>query len=503
MMTIKNKNQYFSYIQKQFSKFAVVLVVASMLFGTLGINQTSAYFSDEAIISGNTFTAGTLEISLDNTNTFSSGLMYPGDNDNSVSVGISNTGTLNSKYLFKTIPTGSDNSACDYITVTATDSTNSTNTYTGTVSNFTSVAENTIGKTWKFDLKVNNNAPASVWDKTCFFKWTYTAWQDNLNDASTGFTSTKEKLGSIRIGKAVVLNEILADPNTTSLSPSNKEFVEIYNNSNVPIDLNGWQVSEMTAGGNETMHTIVQNGTNSSHIVAVGINTTIQPNDYLVLVFWGTQSYLNNDRDTVRLYDFGGINKLDEFSYPMAGQSIKPEGYSYARIPDGVGAWVDPIPTPGMPNELGDVIIPEVDTIEVITPDVQPETTDDATVTTDNDTTVDTGTDTTVDESEITATEEPATDTTTEDETATVDQPAQDTEDATAPVDEEDPAIESEATELESAVESEIASTEELVVEEIVSAEEPTDEISAESSNIQADETEAFSEVINNEVVNE
>ena len=462
-MTIKNKNQYFSYIQKQFSKFAVVLVVASMLFGTLGINQTSAYFSDEAIISGNTFTAGTLEISLDNTNTFSSGLMYPGDNDNSVSVGISNTGTLNSKYLFKTIPTGSDNSACDYITVTATDSTNSTNTYTGTVSNFTSVAENTIGKTWKFDLKVNNNAPASVWDKTCFFKWTYTAWQDNLNDASTGFTSTKEKSGAIKIGKAVVLNEILYNPKSTDPAPANKEFIELYNNSNASFDLAGWQISEIS-GSAEQKYTITTTAAPASYrAVPYSGSTIISPKGFMTLQL-SVGNALNDTGDTVRLYDAGN-NKLDEHAYTGG----KPEGFSEARMPnDGTSDWRDPIPTPGMPNELGDVIIPEVDTIEVITPAV--------------DTTIDDATDTTPAD---TTTEEPATDTTTEDETVTTDQPAQETEDDTALDEEEDPVIESEATELESAVES-----------EIVSAEEPIDEISAESSNIQADEPEAFSDEI-------
>ena len=36
-----------------------------------------------------------------------------------------------------------------------------------------------------------------------------------------------------------------------------------------------------------------------------------------------------------------------------------PTNKSYARIPDGTGSWVDPIPTPGEPNKMEE-IMPEI-----------------------------------------------------------------------------------------------------------------------------------------------
>src|ERR1035437_3978558 len=340
MMTVKYKNKYLSCIQKQLYKFAVVLVVVSMLFDTLGINQTFAYFSDTAISTGNTFTTGTLAISLDNTNTFSSGLLYPTDST-STGMDISNTGSLHSQYEASTTLIGSDNSACDYITMTAT---NGTYTYTGLIKDFTSSATTTTNATWNYNFTVSPTAPPSVWGKTCYFNWSYTAWQSNLSDVSSGFTSIKEKSGSIRIGKAVVLNEILYNPKSTDPAPANKEFIELYNNSNVSFDLAGWQVSEIS-GVTEQKYTITT--TSGSNTAVPYSGSTIIPAKGWMTLILSDSTALNNTGDTVRLYD-ASSNKLDEYAY--AGG--KPAGFSEARIPDGVGAWVDPLPTPGGPNEI-------------------------------------------------------------------------------------------------------------------------------------------------------
>jgi hypothetical protein len=51
---------------------------------------------------------------------------------------------------------------------------------------------------------------------------------------------------------------------------------------------------------------------------------------------------------------------LDQHSYTGAEA---PEGKSIARIPDGIGAWVDPIPTPGAQNIDGDI---EDESIQII-----------------------------------------------------------------------------------------------------------------------------------------
>jgi predicted ribosomally synthesized peptide with SipW-like signal peptide len=420
IMTKKNKNKYFSFVRKQFSKFAVVLVVVSMLFGTLGINQTSAYFTSSATVSGSTFTAGTLAISLDNTNTFSSGLLYPTDSI-SQSMNISNTGSLDSQYIAKTTPIEADNSACDYIKMIAS---NGEYTYTGLIKDFTSSAIPTTNATWNYNFTVSSSAPSSVWGKTCYFNWNYTAWQSNLSDSSSGFTNILEKSGAIKVGKAVVLNEILYNPKSTDPAPANKEFIELYNNSNLAIDIAGMQVSEIS-GSAEKKYTIT---TTSGSLTAVpnSGSTIISPKGWMTLIL-SDPTALNNTGDTVRLYDAIN-NKLDEYTY-VGG---KPVGNSEARMPDGVGAWVDPIPTPGESNELAPLVEPEVE--DITTPEVPDITTNDATVTTGDskaDTTVESALDTTT-------TEQPVTDTiVTTDQTALIDIEASD----------EDPTVEQEIAE--------------------------------------------------------
>jgi len=367
MKTKKNNNKYFSSLNNFSYKFIVIFSAFLIIFGTLNTNRAFAYFSDEATIDGNTFTAGTLEINIDTEDAIDFGLMYPGDND-STSIGISNTGTLDSQYIFKTIPTDSDNGACDYITVSATDS---INTYTGTISNFTSVAENTTDKTWNFDLKVNDNAPASVWGKTCSFKWEYTAWQTDLHDSSLGFTSVKEKIGEIEIGKAVVMNEILPNPEglDTQLGLQG-EWVELYNNSNISIELSGWKIKD------EVDHEIIISPSNTMN----GRTRIEAEGSYLewVVVFM-SNDIMNNTGDTISFYDNVGT-LVDQYTYtsnvtdadsdsnstggadnnnPTGSETAGNEGKSYARIPDGTGAWIDPIPTPGEPNVEGELELPE------------------------------------------------------------------------------------------------------------------------------------------------
>ena len=367
MKTLKNKNNIL--YRKQLSKLVIVFVVFSILSN---INLTYAYFNDEVVIEGTEFTAGTLEITINSEDAVDLGLMYPGDINNSVYVDISNTGTLDSQYVVKTIPTGSDNSACNYITVTAADSTNPSNPYEETVNNFISETEDTIDTTWNFSLKVNNNTPASVWGKTCSFKWVYTAWQTNLPDASSGFTSTKEKLGEINIGKVVVMNEILPNPEGLDTQAGLQgEWVELYNNGNISLDLAGWKIKD-AAGNTKIISTLnTFNG-----------RTTIGPkgsyNEWVVVFM--NDDIMNNTGDTISFYD-PTENLIDSYSYgnsgndndsdsnstgggsngnPVGGETAGNEGKSDARIPDGIGAWVDPIPTPGEPNELSEEIIPKV-----------------------------------------------------------------------------------------------------------------------------------------------
>jgi hypothetical protein len=46
---------------------------------------------------------------------------------------------------------------------------------------------------------------------------------------------------------------------------------------------------------------------------------------------------------------------------PSGTETAGNEGKSFARIPDGTGNWVDPIPTPGGPNRLEETVVVKSD----------------------------------------------------------------------------------------------------------------------------------------------
>ncbi|PIR05452.1 hypothetical protein COV56_02415, partial [Candidatus Kuenenbacteria bacterium CG11_big_fil_rev_8_21_14_0_20_37_9] len=91
--------------------------------------------------------------------------------------------------------------------------------------------------------------------------------------------------------------------------------------------------------------------------------------EWLVLFMAG--AVLNNTGDIITLYDSFG-NQKDSYSFGASSndededinntpdednsgyggnETAGDEGKSYGRIPDGIGDWVDPIPTPGQVNE--------------------------------------------------------------------------------------------------------------------------------------------------------
>ncbi len=323
-------------------KFAAATLVFGLLLqgGLFSVLKTGAYFNDSKTSENNTFIAGTLGININSTSNFTSGLMYPTD-ATSTAVSLSKTGNLDYQYTSQINLSGSDTSPCDYVNLIATDG---ANTFSGLIKNFvspTSTPSSVVN--WNYNFSIATNTPPSVWGKTCFFKWMYTAWQTNLPDPLSGFTSIQEKLGSIRIGKAVVLNEFI--PNPTGLDDALKpggEWAELYNNSNINFNVGTWVLYDETDTGELYITTA---NTNTG-------GTIVAPHSYLVVYRNGDSDFnLNNKADSVRLYTgypIASSTLVDSYTYTTE----KPEGFSYARIPDGVGSWVDPIPTPGEPNTL-------------------------------------------------------------------------------------------------------------------------------------------------------
>ncbi|MDO8559606.1 MAG: SdrD B-like domain-containing protein [bacterium] len=139
----------------------------------------------------------------------------------------------------------------------------------------------------------------------------------------------------------VVLNEVLPNPvGADDAGKPDGEWVELYNRSGKPISLSGWWLYD-TNNANELP--VLGSHTDSG-------TTTIPALGHLVVYRNGDGDFsLNNSGDQVRLFNreiasFGSL--MDAFAWT----SEKGEGNSYARVPDGIGDWVDPCPTPGDDN---------------------------------------------------------------------------------------------------------------------------------------------------------
>jgi len=174
----------------------------------------------------------------------------------------------------------------------------------------------------------------------------------------------------------IVLNEFLPNPDDganglffgddNDSDIPNGEWVELYNNGNVSQDVVGWYVVDASGGAGNT---VVISNTNTD------TGGTIIPANGWLVVYLQKQILDNPNGDTVNLYTNLDV-LVDSYTYsdhdfcenePTPGNSnntstpsgagscgppnpAAPPNKSFARIPDGTGAFVDPIPTPGAPN---------------------------------------------------------------------------------------------------------------------------------------------------------
>lgn len=158
----------------------------------------------------------------------------------------------------------------------------------------------------------------------------------------------------------IVINEFLPNPTGSDDAgiPSG-EWVELYNLSATPISVVGWTLYD-----NSDSNPVVITSSNSDNNgnTADSGETIVPAHGYLVVYLNGAYSeWLNNSGgDTVRLYS-GTVDSAplrDSYSY----SGVAPENKSYARIPDGAGNFVDPVPTPLAPNKIEEeapIIAPE------------------------------------------------------------------------------------------------------------------------------------------------
>lgn len=132
----------------------------------------------------------------------------------------------------------------------------------------------------------------------------------------------------------VYLNELLPAPrnrdwNGDGLTDSQDEWIELFNPTDHPVDLNGWQLRDAAA---------------TTFTFPPGI--VIPAGGFAVFYRNQTGLALNNDRDMISLTNPVGV-PVDEFGY---GASPGYNG-SWCRLPDGAPGWSDRCePSPGASN---------------------------------------------------------------------------------------------------------------------------------------------------------
>lgn len=325
-----------------FSRYAGSIIGIALVVGALFPYTAFAFFNAPAGAAANVFSVGTLSYTL-NKNALGATLTQQATS--TVSFTTANTGDIAPQYQLSAQKGACSNAFYNGLHISVRQG---STIYTGTFP--TLMATSSQSGTWQ--ISIGAGSAIALPNDKCQIKLHLSAWQPQFTSATAGgFTaSTTIPLtitASGYLGRTVVLNEILPNPNTASTSPpyANQEFIELYNDASAPVNVTSWKISEMSDSSNEDFHTIVATSTSSGRMVpASGSSITIAAHGWLALIFSGQDSYLNNGGDTVRLYDNNNVLR-DEFKYVSSTK-----GKSDGRFPDGSGVWVDPMPTPGEPN---------------------------------------------------------------------------------------------------------------------------------------------------------
>lgn len=336
-----------------------------LVFFALHTGTTLAYFNDTET-SSSSFKASSFDIFLTKTDItsrlspaftdeieFSTVLLKAGD-------------SLTPQYAVASQYQAGDMNFCQAVRLIASHGAYS---YNGPLLDFVAPTSTVLG-TWEFDLELDHVSTNFPNNATCDTDVVFNAWRAGLDLADSGFTD-EERVNIHLTANMVVLNEFLPNPDgvaygfdfgSDSSNMPQGEWVELYNNSDTPFDLTGWNITD---GSGAPSNVILITASNT-----VPATTVIPGHGWLVVYM--NKALFNNSGDSVVLRDNTNVI-TDSHTYevadfcsqeptpddPNTGEDVGggscpdvPGNKSYARIPDGIGSWVDPIPTPGSYNLL-------------------------------------------------------------------------------------------------------------------------------------------------------
>ncbi len=342
--------------------YATFLMFAVSVLFVGGTGGTVSYFSDNDLSKANELSAGLLDFSVspENPNALfigpeSGGGSYVVENFESL------VGSFTTRYRVFAQKQSGQNAFCNAIMAEAT---TTPFVYNGSLLSL-STGDTTTAGAWPLSLSLPDLTGIGHND-ICYVDLVYRGWVDGFFEGQ-GYMD-EERVHLVLRPRTIVLNEFLPNPEgfeygfdfgTDDSDMPQGEWVELYNNSTVARNLSGWYIWD--ASGFEANKIYVTASSTAS-------GSTVIPGHGWLVVFMN-KAVLNNGGDDVRLYNASGA-LVDSFSYanhevcsyeptpgdPNAlsgsgsGCDPVPGNKSYARIPDGLGAWIDPIPTPGFAN---------------------------------------------------------------------------------------------------------------------------------------------------------
>lgn len=148
--------------------------------------------------------------------------------------------------------------------------------------------------------------------------------------------------GGGAVNSSLVINEIMYHPQ----SAVECEWIELFNNTNYPVNIANWKISDSSAQSNPIIITVNSKIINSNDYIVIAKNTSILNKhtqiDTNKIVYLANLPALNDDADVVTVYDYLN-NIIDRVSYKSkwGGNNSKNslERVSPNRPPDDSTNW--------------------------------------------------------------------------------------------------------------------------------------------------------------------
>jgi hypothetical protein len=229
--------------KKQYKIFAILIMSGMNWAGLFAVGNTAAAYFDEEVSQHNLLTAGSIDFLLTNGSfaPTTTAISLPPGGSISKEIGMQMAeGSNPMQYFASSTDLYGDFPFCD--TLDARASLSGVEQFHGKLSDLLVPATTTIG-TWNLNL---SSSPSSTFQNSyCSFSIEYNGWQtrNNLPEHTDGYSDTERATSTVS-SWGLRINKVYYDTAPNRGNETENEWVEIYNQTDVPLDINGWQVCD-------------------------------------------------------------------------------------------------------------------------------------------------------------------------------------------------------------------------------------------------------------------